>query len=103
MNLPPSAYHPSGWDTVGQREQVSQAERRDAVVARRRRSCKDRTEVREDTERRVQKEKQRDVRREQGTKGRGTHCLNEASGARKAELPNMVMLKQEAHVAACRP
>ena len=77
--------------------------RSDAAVARWRHSCKDRTEVRGDTQRRVQREKQRGFKREKETKGRETHCLNEASGARKAELPNMVMLKQEAHVAACHP
>lgn len=74
-------------------------------------SQKDRTEVGEAKERRS-REKSGEAKgkgkvvREKGETMRGKPFLNKdtrPSGARKAELPNVVILKQEFQVAACHP
>ena len=73
---------------------------------------KNRAEEREDRERsrkisgEGKGQKERESAERKRTKGKGKSCLNESTespGDRKANLPNMVTLKQEVQLVACHP
>ena len=83
---PTSVCHLSRWAIAGQREQVSQAERRDAIAAWRPLSWKDRTEVGEDTERRS-KEISGEGKEQ---RGEGKCCLNEGTESLRGQEGRLI-------------
>ena len=94
---PRSACHPSRWAVAGQREQVSPAERSDAVAACHPLSRRERTEARED------RETAGEGKRKGGGESVAWMRVLRPPEARKADLPNVVMLKQEIQAATCQP